>query len=187
MKNRALLIVLPVALVLGLLVAVLAGSDPAVNRKTKSPLLGQPAPDIRGTLVKTGSQYSLAFRPGRWTVVNFFASWCRECVDEHPELIKFSQSHTPTEVELVSVLFDDKTADAAKFFNDRGGDWPVVIDDGTVSTDYGVSAVPETFLIAPNGIVVVKFVGRVSAVGLDQVMAQITQEAAAASSKTSAP
>lgn len=187
MKNRALLIVLPVAVVVGFLVVLLAGSEPAVNKVTKSPLLGKAAPDVVGTLVSTGQKYQLTYRPGRWTVVNFFASWCKQCVDEHPEFLKFSQSHRPSEVELVSVLFDDRTDDAKKFFAERGGDWPVILDDGAVSTDYGVSAVPETFLIAPDGTVVVKYVGQVSAEGLDKAIAQIATEANRAAASTSAP
>ena len=187
MKNRALLIVLPVAIVVTFLVVLLAGSEPAVNKVTKSPLLGKAAPDVVGTLVSTGVPYRLVYRPGRWTVVNFFASWCKQCVDEHNEFLKFSQAHKPSEVELVSVLFDDRVADAKKFFAEHGGTWPVILDDGQVSTDYGVAAVPETFLIAPDGTVVVKYVGTISADGLERAITQIVNESNRASVASSAP
>ena len=55
------------------------------------------------------------------------------------------------------------------FFADNGGDWPVVVDpDGRIALGYGVSGVPESYLVAPDGTVVTKFVGGVTARGLDQ-------------------
>lgn len=185
-RKRLLLIVLPVGVVVALLVVVLATSAPAINRRTRSPLVGKPAPDVSGQLLSGTGTYNLTYRSNRWTVVNFFASWCRECIDEHADFLKFSQSHLPDQVELVSVLFEDKSSDAQKFFADRGGNWPVVIDDGRLALDFGVAAVPETFVISPNGTVAVKFVGTITADGLDAVIRELGQESGALASTTAA-
>jgi cytochrome c biogenesis protein CcmG/thiol:disulfide interchange protein DsbE len=103
-----------------------------------------------------------------------FATWCRPCVQEHPQLVAFDEAHRETgDVELVSVLFDDRPSTARAFFEDRGGEWPVVVDgDGRIATDYGVSGVPETYVVAPDGRVVAKLIGGVTSDGLDRVIAE---------------
>src|SRR3546814_7964023 len=66
---------------------------------------------------------------GRWVAVNFFASWCTPCIQEHPELVAFDEAHREAgDAAVVSVTYDDRTDDAKEFFAKRGGDWPVVDD-----------------------------------------------------------
>ncbi len=167
-------IVVPVAIVAALLVALLASSEPATNRLTESPLLGEAAPSIDG-IDLDGEPFSLDEHRGRWVVVNFFATWCAECVTEHPELVTLDESHSDTgDVVVVSVAFDDRAGAVAQFFDRFGGDWPVLIDDtGPIAIDYGVAGVPESYLIAPNGRVVRKIVGGVTAEFIDGEIARI--------------
>ncbi|MEO7429587.1 MAG: TlpA disulfide reductase family protein [Acidimicrobiales bacterium] len=179
--RTALVAAAVVAVLVALLVAVLATRDPSVERVTRSPLLGKLAPAIAGPTL-SGDTFDLSGQRGRWVVVNFFATWCTPCLAEHPELAAFDQSHAATgDASVVSVLFDDKPEAARKVFEERGGDWPVVIDPtGSVSVAYGVARVPESFLVAPDGTVVQRLVGGVTAAGLDRILAQY--EAAAGGS-----
>jgi len=156
-KRPALVASIVIAVVLALLVAVLATRDPAVNRVTKSPLLGRSAPAIEGTTI-AGAKFSLADLEGQWVLVNFLASWCTPCKREHDDLLQFANVHAATkDASVVSVVFDDDADDVRAFFAERGGDWPVVLDDqGAAAVAWGVPKVPETFLIAPNGEVVLK-------------------------------
>lgn len=164
------------AIVVGLLVvgfvAVLATRDPSTERGTQSPLLGRVAPTIAGTTLD-GDDYALSSDRGRWVVVNFFATWCTPCIVEHPELIDFQERHDSLgDAAVVSVLFDDEPGRARSFFEREGGEWPVVIDeDGGVSVAYGVARVPESFLVAPDGTVVNRLVGGVTAEQLDELLA----------------
>ncbi len=179
---RTVLVVVAVVAVLAvLLVAVLATRDPNVERVTKSPLIGKLAPAIAGPTL-SGDTFDLAGLRGRWVVVNFFATWCTPCLAEHPELDAFQRGHAAKgDASVVSVLFDDKPERARKVFEARGGDWPVVIDDeGKVSVAYGVARVPESFLVAPDGTVVQRLVGGITATQLNQLLAQY--EAAAGGS-----
>jgi cytochrome c biogenesis protein CcmG/thiol:disulfide interchange protein DsbE len=177
----ALVIAAVLAVVIVLLVAVLATRAPAGERREESPLLGKAAPAIVGTTLD-GDDFDLASLRGRWVVVNFFATWCVPCVEEHPELAAFQAEHAAEgDAALVSVLFADTVRDATEFFDENGGGWPVVVDDeGAVGVDYGVARVPESFLVAPSGIVVQRLVGGVTAAQLDAVIAQY--EAAASGS-----
>jgi cytochrome c biogenesis protein CcmG, thiol:disulfide interchange protein DsbE len=67
---------------------------------------------------------------------------------------------------------DAGAAESVKdFFERNGGDWTVVdADEGRTSVDWGVAAVPESYLVAPSGIVVERFVGGVTQAGLNAVI-----------------
>jgi cytochrome c biogenesis protein CcmG/thiol:disulfide interchange protein DsbE len=171
----ALVAVLTVAFV-----AVLATSDPAQDRSTDSPLVGELAPPLAGEMIApadaVGTAFDLDRLRGQWVVVNFFATWCVPCVVEHPELVEFSERHAAVgDASVVSVVFDDSAEDVATFFEENGGDWPVV-DGERVILDWAVAAVPESFLVSPDGIVAAKITGGVTADALDDLIGQVQGE-----------
>jgi cytochrome c biogenesis protein CcmG/thiol:disulfide interchange protein DsbE len=172
-RGSAVWIAVPVAVVLVLLILVLATRDPATDRVAKSPRVGKPAPAVAGSTLDGGT-YDLGARQGRWVVVNFFATWCVPCVKEHPELRAFATEHEELgDAEVVSVVFQDGEAQVDRFFEKNGGDWPVVFDDGTrIGLDYGVTGVPESYLVDPNGIVRVKLIGGVTRDGLNRFLSE---------------
>jgi cytochrome c biogenesis protein CcmG/thiol:disulfide interchange protein DsbE len=159
----ALVSAVVLAILLGAFVLVLATSKPSTHRIAESPLIGEQAPPI-------GDEVALG--QGRWTLVNFFATWCVPCVEEHDDLVQFSNTHALTgDAEVVSVVFSDEPDDVEAFFDERGGDWPVVRDDdGRIATDFGVTGVPESYLVAPNGIVVAKIVGGIDVERLEALL-----------------
>jgi cytochrome c biogenesis protein CcmG/thiol:disulfide interchange protein DsbE len=174
---------LVVSLVVGVVVAgfigVLATREPATDRQVDSALIGKVAPAIEGQTLDGGT-FDLDNHLGRWVVVNFFATWCLECRNEHPELDSFARDHAETgDAAVVSVVFDDDPDDAAEFFEENGGDWPVVLDDSGLATYYGVAKVPETYLVAPSGRVVEKLIGGVTQGGLEGIIAEYEAAAAA--------
>jgi cytochrome c biogenesis protein CcmG/thiol:disulfide interchange protein DsbE len=167
-RGRAAWAAVPVALVLVGLIVVLATREPATDRVAESTRLGKPAPAVAGETLDGGS-YDLGDRQGRWVVVNFFATWCKPCEKEHPELRAFAAEHAEVgDAEVVSVVFQDDPSNVEEFFEENGGDWPVILDDKTqIGIDYGVSGIPESYLIDPNGIVRVKLIGGVTRAGLN--------------------
>lgn len=181
--RTALVVAVVVGVLAALLVAVLATRDPSTDRVTQSPLLGKLAPAVDGKTLD-GRTFDLRDQRGRWVVVNFFATWCIPCEVEHPELVDFHERHTAAgDATVVSVLFDDKASKAEDFFEERGGEWPVVVDpDGGIGVAYGVARVPESFLVAPDGTVVQRLVGGVTATGLDDLLEQYEARAAEARS-----
>lgn len=164
-----------VLVVLAAFVAVLAtgGDDDGV----RSTLIGQPAPAIAGETIDGGT-YDLADQQGEFVVVNFFATWCVPCIREHPELVEFDERHrSEGDASVVSVVFDSRPAQVREFFDRNGGDWPVVVDpDGRTALDYGVAGVPESYLVAPDGRVLVKIEGGVTADDLDRLLRQVQGE-----------
>jgi cytochrome c biogenesis protein CcmG/thiol:disulfide interchange protein DsbE len=178
----AVIVVAIVAVVVIGFVAVLATRDTAGEGGRRSHLVGELAPPIVGPTLDGGT-FDLASQRGRWVIVNFFATWCTPCIVEHPELVDFQQRHAELgDAAVVSVVFDDDPDDARRFFEDRGGEWPVVVDeDRSVTVAYGVPQVPESFVVAPDGTIVQLFTGGITAARLDTLLAQYEVAAAEAS------
>src|SRR5690606_16983341 len=125
-----------------LMVGVLATRDPSTDRVSESRLVGRLAPAVAGSTLD-GATFDLDSVRGRWVVVNFFATWCTPCIREHPHLVAFDEKHRAAgDAAVVSVLFDDEPGEALDFFEDNGGEWPVVLDDeGRIGVAYGVARV----------------------------------------------
>ena len=174
-RRRAAWIALPVAVAIGLLVLVLATRDSASVRNASSPILGKLAPPVAG-VTTAGEPFDLDDWRGRWVIVNFFQSTCVPCIMEHPELVAFSERHAPAgDAEVVSVVFDDSVDNVRRFFEANGGDWPVLVEGGSeAAIAYGVTGVPESYLVAPSGAVVWKQLGGVTADGIDNVIDRLT-------------
>lgn len=153
-----------VGVVVALFVGVLATRSPAVDTAADTPLLGKPAPEI--------PPGHLAQYRGRFVLVNFFNSWCVPCRQEHPELLRFAARHAAAgDAVIVGVIHDDTMDEVLEYRAEHGGDWPVVDDPrGTVALDYGVRGQPETFVVAPDGRIVARYVSRITADGIDRVL-----------------
>jgi cytochrome c biogenesis protein CcmG/thiol:disulfide interchange protein DsbE len=180
-RRVAPFIALAAALLIGALFVVLAGSEPARDETVDSSLFGEAAPGATGDLLDQTGTFDLSRRKGSWVVLNFFDPACGPCVNEHPELVAFNeqQAAMTNGAELYTIINrsisriggDDQ--DVAEFFDERGGGWPVVRDpDGSISVDFGVSQVPETWVIDPDGIVRERFIGEITAENLGALLQQ---------------
>ncbi len=174
-SRTVLAVVVPVAVVLVAFIGLLATGEPAANRITESTIVGRLVPPTAGPTLD-GDTFDIERQEGRWVLVNFFATWCAPCVAEHDDLAAFAERHQATgDATVVSVVYGDEEADASAFFDERGGDWSVIVGDpldlGRIALDYGVTGVPESYLIAPSGVVVAKIVGGITAEGLEQILA----------------
>ncbi|HUS62529.1 MAG TPA: TlpA disulfide reductase family protein [Acidimicrobiales bacterium] len=158
-----------------LLVGLLATRPPAATRVAASPLLGLPAPPVEGPTF-SGETASLAALRGKWVLVNFFATWCAPCREEHDDLVAFARTHDRRgDAKVLSVLYDRDDGEAAKqYFAEHGGTWPVV-DSRSANVDFGVRGVPESFLIAPDGTVTLRIIGGIEVGQLEALLARVQE------------
>jgi cytochrome c biogenesis protein CcmG/thiol:disulfide interchange protein DsbE len=135
------------------------GRDP---HALPSELVGRRAPAFALPVLRGGERIDLASLRGNVVVVNFWASWCVECREEHPALRAAWERYRERGVVFVGVDFEDAAADARRYADQAGGDWPLVTDPGSrTAIAFGVFGVPETYVIGPDGRVLAKRVGAV--------------------------
>ncbi|MGH7544818.1 MAG: TlpA family protein disulfide reductase [Gemmatimonadota bacterium] len=127
-----------------------------------SPLPGLPAPDFTLQTL-SGDTVALADLEGKVVVVNFWASWCLSCIDEHYAFTEASRRYADQDVRLLGVVYNDSRENAIAWLRRMGGGWPSLLDPGSrTAIDYGVYGVPETFFIDRTGRVAYKQLGPVS-------------------------
>jgi cytochrome c biogenesis protein CcmG/thiol:disulfide interchange protein DsbE len=160
-----------VALVLLAVIVVAARAKPAPQRIEDSPLVGHSAPALAGDII-SGPAQSLDELRGKFVLVNFFATWCVPCRQEHPELVRFAQHHATTgDAAVMQVVYGDRASTVKSFLRKHGGDWTVVDDPkGSIALDWGVRGLPESYLVDPNGFVLYKITGGADAEGLERLL-----------------
>lgn len=152
------------------------GSDPAL---VDSPLIGQPAPTRPLPYLEEAGALSLADLRGQVVVVNFWASWCVACREEHPALLAAATTYRDAGVTFVGVNYQDQRSSALGFLDElgRGGDnYGYVTDPGSATAlDFGVFGLPETYFVDRDGTIVTKITGasdyRLLAGTLDAILA----------------
>ena len=96
-----------------------------------------------------------------FTLINFWASWCGPCRDEHPYLLKLSNKK---KIKLLGVNYKDKKNNALKFLKALGNPYDTLAIDplGKQSVNFGIYGIPESILIDKNLVILKKFVGPIS-------------------------
>ena len=167
-----------VAVVIAVFIAVLAAASPSTD--STSPLIGKAAPAISGKALNGNASYTLTQFSGQWVLVNFSASWCVPCREETPELQKFTTEHQQAgNAVVLAVAFDQyDLSNLAAYFRQVHATWPAV-DDMSAEVAYGVSQIPQSYLVDPSGTVVAKFFGNLTAAQVDRVIDKANSAVAA--------
>jgi cytochrome c biogenesis protein CcmG/thiol:disulfide interchange protein DsbE len=139
-----------------------------------TPLIGKPAPAFTFTGLD-GTTVTNADLAGRPYVVNFWASWCGPCRQEHGSLRAFWERYRDKGVALLGVLYNDSPGAARAFQQELGGDWPLFEENELATVNFGVRGPPETYVVDQNGIIVDKFTGRVGPGQLEDAIARETR------------
>ena len=126
-----------------------------------SALIGKPAPAVAVTRMDDAPLFGDAdLRDGEVALVNFWASWCVPCRVEHPNLERLSEQG----LTIYGVNYKDKPADAGRFLDELGNPYAAIGADapGRMGIDWGVSGVPETFVIDGQGRIVMRHAGPIT-------------------------
>jgi cytochrome c biogenesis protein CcmG/thiol:disulfide interchange protein DsbE len=131
-------------------------------REVPSPLVGKPAPMFSLPRLDNPEQViSPKDMLGQVWLFNVWASWCGACKDEHPLLMKLSESGV---VPLYGMDYKDTREEAQKWLAHGGNPYiaSVMDMDGRVGIDYGVYGVPETYVIDKTGVIAYKQIGPIT-------------------------
>jgi cytochrome c biogenesis protein CcmG/thiol:disulfide interchange protein DsbE len=114
-------------------------------------MIGQPIPAYSLARLDSDTPLTNEERQGRAYVVNLFASWCTPCRAEHPQLMALRRQG----VDIVGVAYKDRPEASAAFLAELGNPFADVGQDptGRFGLEIGVTGVPETFVIGPDGVI----------------------------------
>ncbi len=120
-----------------------------------------PAPEISVVSIATGNALKLSDLKGKVVLLNFWATWCPPCREEIPSMMKLNTFMAGKPFQMVAVSIDEggkPTIDA--FFKETGLLLPTYLDEsGNSAKSYGVTGVPESFIIDKQGVLVKKVIG----------------------------
>lgn len=157
------------------LVALLGFGMTRNPKEIPSPLPGRAAPEFAlavmpvaalpdGTEPALTDTVRLSEQRGRIQVVNYYASWCLACRDEHPVLSALAPLYRERGVDFYGIVYKDSPPAMRRWISQMGGQtYPALLDPTTrTAIDYGLYGVPETFFIGADGKVAKKHIGPVT-------------------------
>ena len=125
-------------------------------------LVGRPAPDLKATEWIGSGPTTLASLKGKVVLLDFWATWCKPCIEMYPEMRTWVEEFGPQGLVILGITNHSRqtSAEVRRFLSREKLPWAVVIDPkNTAHIDYGVSPIPHTFLIDRQGIVRLSHVG----------------------------
>ena len=158
MKNKG--IILLIVFIVGIVLTYsLPGKKESAKRKAS---IGLSAPNFELQDIG-GKTWRLSDLRGKVVLVNFWATWCDSCNEENPSFQKFIESKKDNRnFVAVTILYNDSAQNAVSYLKNNGFTFNVLIDDQKTSYDYGITGVPETFILSKSGIVDRKIIGPIS-------------------------
>ncbi len=169
MKKKLLNGLLLVGILISLAFGILGGPKPEGERKegASSIRIGQEAPGFTLKAPDRKTEYSLSDLEGHYVLIEFWASWCKPCRKESPNIVRAYEKYKDAELEdgdgfrILSVSLDKNLKDWKKAIEKDGLDWPYHVSQlkgwkGKACKKYGVREIPKNFLINPEGKVIAK-------------------------------
>jgi cytochrome c biogenesis protein CcmG/thiol:disulfide interchange protein DsbE len=143
--------------------------NPQVDPKA---LVGKPMPAIAIPGLEDGRPVPLVqAAAGQPTFVNFFASWCAPCEVEHPVVKALAAKG----VRIVGIAYKDSPDNAQAYLTRLGDPYAVrLVDrDGRAGIEFGVTGVPETFVVDTRGVILAKHTGPLTAQAAETLAAKL--------------
>jgi len=146
----------------GLLVIILLrlNKSPSTFSQPATLTNGKPAPDFSLPALD-GKKINLSDYRGKVVLVNIWATWCAPCVEEMPSMQQFYNEFKGGDFEILAVSIDTLGLEVvAPFMENHKLTFPALLDpQGTVKTPYGITGVPESFIIDKDGTLVKRIIG----------------------------
>ncbi|MEW6569681.1 MAG: TlpA disulfide reductase family protein [Nitrospirota bacterium] len=152
-KALILLIILLLVAVFVILLITERGGEKVIT-------VGNPAPDVR-LVDADGNAINLSDLKGSVIFVHFWATWCESCTDEMPSIQQLSNIFSDnSEFRLITVIYRDSSSNVMSYMDENHYSFPVYFNpDNTAARKFGITGVPESFVIDRNGILREKIIG----------------------------
>ena len=123
--------------------------------------VGKPAPDF-DTIDLKGDVWSLSKLKGQVVFLNFWATWCPPCREEMPSMQRLYAKLPKDKFEMIALFNKDEPAAVKNFVTKLDITFPILSDEHNFAgTKYGLTGLPETFIIDKQGVIREKFIGPV--------------------------
>jgi peroxiredoxin len=121
--------------------------------------VGKPAPHF-DTVDMNGEVWSLSKQKGHVVFLNFWATWCEPCREEMPSMQRLYAKLPKDKFQMVALYNKDSPAAVKKFITKLGITLPILNDEqNIIGQRYGLTGLPETFIIDKQGVIREKFIG----------------------------
>ena len=173
---KRVLALLPLVVFAGLLAVLAWFNFHKKERYEPMAMVGQAVPTVVLNDLDDGGSYDLktlvAGQKGP-VLVNMFASWCVPCVAENPQLMALKARGVP----IIGIAWKDAPANTRNFLNQHDDPYVRTLSDpdGKMALALGISGVPETFIVQPDGTISDKIPGPVVPQSVDSVYAAVTR------------
>ena len=141
------------------------------NYDTKN-LIGDRISNFKLVEIKNNSQYISEedLKKNEYTLINFFASWCAPCRDEHKYLLRLSNKSS--EIQIIGINFKDKKTHVSNFLEELGNPYNFVGEDidGKISILFGVYGIPESILVNNELNVIKKITGPIDQIQYEDIL-----------------
>lgn len=119
---------------------------------------GQPFRPFQAKEFTTGNPITLADYRGKYVYIDFWATWCKGCVQDMPELKKIYRDLDKNRFAFLGVVGEDKPERVRHFLRKEAIEWPQIFSDSTdkITRSYNIKGLPVTVLLGPDGRVIAK-------------------------------
>jgi cytochrome c biogenesis protein CcdA/peroxiredoxin len=147
--------------------AIPATADPAqsasVDEAVAGNAVGNRAPSFT-TVTDQGASLTLEQFQGEYVLLNFWATWCGPCRVEMPDMEAVVQARADQGFNVLAINNSESLEQMTTFRQEIGVTFPFLLDeDGSIQRLYGVISYPSSFLVDPNGIIVERHFGPMTA------------------------
>jgi cytochrome c biogenesis protein CcmG/thiol:disulfide interchange protein DsbE len=173
MKHPARAIALGVGAVVVALAVLLASQVNSSPAYKGGKLLDKPVPTFDLPPLTGHARVRSADLQGKVVLINFWNSWCIPCQQEHGALSAFYADHAKDpDFEMIGIVRDDTAKAARAYVAEHHDRWQFATDpNGQATLGFGTTGQPESYMIAPNGIVVGLFRSAVTDSDLEEMLA----------------
>lgn len=106
------------------------------------------------------SKQTLSDYSGRWIYLDFWASWCKPCVESFDMMNELTQTYDDSQFVILAVNVDEHREDAQKFLQQNPSKFRLFFDqEMTLAKTFGIKAVPSSVLISPQGKILQRKIG----------------------------